>query len=125
VIGWMFHLHRQADDLTRPATPSSPRGALVAQWQGRVSAIDWLHDLVSSGSAIHLGGDGYPFCMTARAGAVIPVVRDGPPHVNEPWVRALHDIVDEGWAGRSVYNDEVADACSDHEWLVVTIWDES
>ena len=45
--------------------------------------------------------------------------------MNEPWVRALHDIVDERWAGRSVYNDEVADACRDDEWLVVTIWDES
>lgn len=87
--------------------------------------MDWLEDLVASGSAVDLGGNGYPFRMTARAGAVLPVVRTGPPHANEHWIMGVGDIVDERWAGKTVYVPEVAEACSDDEWLMTMIWDES
>jgi hypothetical protein len=122
----MITVHRQAGDATRPATWNSPEGPLVAQWQGKVEATQWLEDLVEEGSAIHLGGDAYPFKMTARAGAVVPVVRDSPPHANERWIVGKDDIVDWGrWPGRTVYSSEEAEACHDDEWLLITIFDES
>lgn len=122
----MITLHRQAGDTTSPATPDSPTGELVARWQGRFQARHWLDDLVVAGSAIDLGGDGYPSWMTARAGAVIPVVRDGPPHARDTWVMGEHDVVDlRRWPGKTVYDGEVAAACHDDEWLLIEIWDES
>ncbi|WP_194819127.1 hypothetical protein [Nocardia sp. XZ_19_385] len=125
MIGWMIYLHRQADNRMQPATRTSESGTLAACWQGGLGATRWLHDLVASGSAIDLGGDGYPSLMTARAGAVIPVVSNGPPYENRRWVVGAEDIVDKGWVGKTIYKPEVADACDDDEWLLVTIWDES
>lgn len=122
----MITLHRQAGDTTRPATPDSPTGALVARWQAGFQARRWLDDLVASGSAIDLGGGGYPSWMTARASAVLPVVRDGPPHARGTSVMGGQDVVDlRQGPGKTVYDHEVAEACHDDEWLLIEIWDES
>lgn len=121
----MISVYRQADNLTEPATWDSPRGARIAVWQGQTAATRWLHDLVSAREAVDLGGNGYPSRMSARAGAVLPVVSIGPPEANETWISGPHDILTPAWAGKTVVNAEVAQACSDDEWLIIEIWDES
>ena len=61
VLGWMIMVYRQLNGGDAPATTDSERADLVAQWQGGLNALDWLRALVSSGSAIDLGGNGYPY----------------------------------------------------------------
>ena len=125
MMGWMISLYRQRDGGSAPATVGAEQGALVAQWQGGVEARRWLLDLVPTGSAVDLGGSGYPSMMSTKAGAVIPVVRDGAPHENRLWHAGRDDILGPGWAGQTVFNESEAALSDDEEWLIVEAWDES
>jgi hypothetical protein len=118
-------VYRQQNADARPARTGSPAGSLVARWQGGLNAVDWLNDLVPTGEAIDLGGNGYPSRMTARAGAVLSAIENGPPEAHEPWVADRTDILLPHWAGKTVYEREIANACTDDEWLIIEIWDES
>jgi hypothetical protein len=125
MLGWMITVRRQAAGGAEPAEQESVAGDLVAQWQGRLDAIDWLRDLTKTGNAVDLGGNGYPFLMTVKAAAVLPVIESGPPHENELWGHDAGDILTSRWAGRTVFNPDVAVQCGDEEWLMVEIFDES
>lgn len=125
MLGWMIAVHRQASRRSRPAKPASSLGPLVAQWQGGVNAVDWLRALTSTGDAVDLGGNGYPFRLTATAGAVLPVVEAGPPHEQPVWHTDTGDVLTNAWVGHTVFDVEVARACAPNEWLIVEIWDES
>jgi hypothetical protein len=125
LLGWNIGVYRQQGAGAGPARTRSPTGSLVARWQGGLNAVDWLHDLVPTGDAIDLGGNGYPSRMTARAGAVLSVIENGPPEAHERWITESTDILLPHWAGKTVYEREIANACTDEEWLIVEIWDES
>jgi hypothetical protein len=125
MLGWMITVRRQAAGRTGPAGRRSVAGDLVAQWQGGPDAIDWLRDLTGHGDAVDLGGDGYPFLITAKAGAVLPVIEGGPPHENELWVHDTDDLLTSRWAGHTVLNPDVAARCGEEEWLIIEIYDES
>lgn len=125
MIGWMIAVHRKTGWKGRPASASSSLGALVAQWQGAPAAIDWLRDLAHTDDAVDLGGNGYPMRITAKAGAVLPVVEAGPPFENKQWQADPADVLTDQWVGHTVFNTEVARACASDEWLIVEIWDES
>lgn len=125
MLGWMITVCRQAAGGAAPAEQESVAGDLVAQWQGRLGAIDWLRDLTKAGNAVDLGGNGYPFLITVKAGAVLPVIESGPPDENKLWGYDAGDILTSRWAGRTVFNADVAGQCGDEEWLMVEIYDES
>lgn len=125
MLGWMITVYRQADGGGRAASRRSRQGVQVARWQGGLQACQWLLDLVPTGAAVDLGGNGYPSTLTAKAGAVLPVVRLGPPHENETWRADPHDILGPGWVGHTIVDEDEAARCHDDEWLIVEIWDES
>lgn len=125
MLGWMITVYRQDEGRGQPATRDAAMGSRVAQWQGQLDAIDWLRDLTHIGDVVELGGNGYPSMMTARAGAVLPVIESGPPYANKFWLADATDILTPKWIGRTVFDSEVAGECDPDEWLIVEIWDES
>lgn len=125
MLGWMITVNRQADGGASPAVRDSVAGDLVAQWQGGLDAIDWLRDLTETGDAVDLGGNGYPFLMTAKASAVLHVIESGPPYENKRWKHDVGDILTPRWVGRTVFDPEVAQTCVSDEWLMIEIYDES
>ena len=125
MLGWHISVYRQTDGGTLPATTKAKYGRRIAVWQAGVSGLDWLDRLVSEGRAIDLGGCGYPYNYTAMAGDLLPQLADGPPHANMLWTFGDHDIILNGWAGRTVFDQVAANECRPDEWLLVEAWDES
>ena len=124
MLGWMISVYRQPDG-TLPATAESPRGARMAVWQTGWRGLDWLNGLVKAGSAIHLGGDGYPFRYTARAKEILPSILSGPPNANATWRHDPGDVLLDEWLGKTTVDDAALGQCSPDEWLLIVAWDES
>lgn len=125
MLGWHTSVYRRADDRSSPATTTSPRGPRLAVWQTRLGGLDWLKELVETGQAIDLGGDGYPRLFTATAGDMIPRIVDRPPDSLDTWISGVTDVVTEAWEGRTVIDRDVVMGCQRSEWLLVEAWDES
>jgi hypothetical protein len=124
MIGWLVIVRRQAKRRNTPAGAGDKTGPRVAVWQGPVDCRHWLDELVATGDAIALGGNGYPDRLTAQARAILPTVMAGPPYAHEVWLCGPDDILLDGWEGRTVIDAEV-DEVDPLEWLIVDIWDES
>jgi len=125
MLGFHISVYRQTDEGVAPATFDSPEGPRLAVWQTDAWGLDWLNDLVKAGQAIDLGGNGYPLRYTATAEYITPQLAGEPPHANEFWTREVGDTVGEKWAGRTVIDHAVVDACRPDEWLLIQAWDES
>ncbi len=125
MIGWHISIYRQTDDGTSPAELETAEAARLAVWQTSWSGLEWIDELVKQGKAIDLGGNGYPMRHTAQAKYLTRRVLGGPPDANETWVRGPQDIVTEKWAGRTVVDIVVVEACRPDDWLIVEAWDES
>lgn len=97
----------------------------MAVWQTDIYGLDWLRELVKAGRAIDLGGNGYPSWYTVIAEFLLPRIAHEPPHANRVWICDPWDIIGEGWAGRTVVDRSVVEACLPSEWLLVEAWDES
>jgi hypothetical protein len=125
MLGWHISIFKQADGGSLAARADSNKGARLAVWQADLGGLQWLDDLVEAGSAIHLGGDGYPFRYTARARHVIRSIVGGPPEARSTWAVGDHDSVTSQWAGNTVIDLPMIDQCLPDEWLLVEAWDES
>jgi hypothetical protein len=125
MLGWHISIYRQADGGESPATFASPEGTRLAVWQTGVGGLDWLDNLVKVGSAIGLGGNGYPVRYTATAEHLVPHFIDTPPQAKENWLLGAGDIVTDKWEGRTVIDGSAALQCRPDEWLLVEAWDES
>ncbi len=107
------------------ALAQSPGGTRLAVWQAGLGALEWLDDLVKSGRAIDLGGNGYPCRHTATAEYLTPRIVDKPPGSLNAWISGASDILTEKWEGRTVVDGAAIAACRPDEWLLVEAWDES
>jgi len=125
MLGWHISVYRQADGGSSSATAESKEGARIAVWQTGIDGLQWLDELVRSGQAIELGGNGYPYRYTGQAEHIILPIMDGPPEAHSPWVGGPDDIILSGWEGRTVIDQAVADECRRDEWLLIEAWDES
>jgi hypothetical protein len=125
MLGWLIAVYRQADGGGSPAQTQSTKGARIAIWQSGLYGLDWLHELVKTGKAICLGGNGYPLWYTAPAGSLLPVVLDKPPWVHEYWSFDPGEIILDNWLGKTVVDRAAAALCRPDEWLFVEAWDES
>jgi len=124
MLGWGISVHRRTDGAS-PATAQSPSGKRLAVWQTGLGGLDWLDELVKAGKAIDLGGNGYPYRYTALAEHIIPRIVDEPPGARDPWVCGPHDILGQGWEGKTVLDQDAIAACRPDEWLLVVAFDES
>lgn len=125
MLGWNIGVFRQTNGGASPATAESPEGARLAVWQTGLFGLDWIRELVATGKAIALGGNGYPCRYTATAENLIPWIIDKPPGARETWVCEAHDILLERWEGKTVIDRAEAAACRPDEWLLIEAWDES
>jgi hypothetical protein len=125
MLGWNIGIYRQIDDREMPGTSESRQGTRLAVWQTGPDGLGWLDELVKSGKAIDLGGDGYPFRYTAMAQYLIPEIIHEPPGANSRWICEPTDILSEKWEGKTVVDHVEADCCDHGEWLLVEAWDES
>ena len=108
MLGWSIAVYRQAESGLLPATSQSSKGLRLALWQAGLGGRDWLRELVKTGNAIDLGGDGYPCQYTATAEHLIP------------------QIIHTSPATRNKLIDSTAIAqCPLADWLLVEAWDES
>lgn len=85
----------------------------------------WIRELVKTGKAIDLGGDGYPNLFTALSKYITAQITDGPPRANEVWHRDDFDFVTDEWLGKTMIDSEVIAHCDSDEWLLIEAWDES
>ena len=125
MLGWHISVSRQSDGGALPATADSAREKPMAVWQARLAGTDWLDDLAARGSAVALGGNGYPNRYTARAADLIPTLLAGPPEAREVWKTDADDVVTPEWEGRTRIDRDALSACAPDEWLCVVAWDES
>ena len=94
MIGWWIGVFRQAHGGNAPASADAEQGVRLAVWQAELWGLDWLTDLVRSGRAIDLGGDGYPSLFTAQCKDLLPRIRSGPPAARPVWIAETDDIID-------------------------------
>jgi hypothetical protein len=125
MMGWHISVYRIPSDAPSPPEYGSARAERVAVWQAGASGLDWLDALVAQGDARLLGGNGYPMQYAAPARHLLPAIVAGPPSANARWMVGPHDVLLEGWIGRTLIDDAVVSQCSPDEWLVVQVWDES
>jgi hypothetical protein len=59
-LGWLNTVYRQAGGGRSPAQKESAKGARLAIWQCGLYGLDWMEELVKAGTAVSLGGNGYP-----------------------------------------------------------------
>jgi hypothetical protein len=125
MLGWHISIYRQKDGGTSPATFESPEGARLAVWQTGIGGLDWLNELVKTGKAIDLGGNGYPCRYTATAQYLAPQIDETPPGARTHWLLDAGDVVTDKWEGKTVVDRAATVDCSLDEWLLVEAWDES
>lgn len=125
MLGWMISVYRQIEGGKIPATPGSALGPEMAVWQTGMDGLDWLDALAESGSALCLGGNGYPLRYTALAGHAIAIIRRGPPEANDVWVAGEHDTLATNWYGTTHLDEALLAQCRQDEWLMFEAWDES
>ena len=125
MLGWNIRIYRQLNDGALPAAAKAALGTRLAIWQTGTGGLDWIEELVATGNAIALGGNGYPFEYTATAKDIIPRIIGTPPSANLTSVCQAGDIVPDKWEGKTVVDHALAAACGPDEWLLVEAWDES
>ena len=126
MLGWHISVYRKTRDRLTPAEFDSPRGALLAQWQGDVGALNWIIEICGSEAGQELGGDGYPFCFTARCSELKPVILGDMPGARKVWIHDLHDQIDfSKWKGSTFIDRDELQSVEVDEWLLVIAWDES
>lgn len=125
MLGWHIKVMRQTNGGQAPARLYDKGGDMLAVWQTPLEGINWIDRLVKEGSALNLGGCGYPTIYTAPAKYLIDPIVNGPPYANAVWVCGPQDIVTSRWHGKTTIDDAVVQACRPDEWLLVEVWDES
>jgi hypothetical protein len=126
-LGWHISLHRQASGRRAPSADGDPKGDRLAVWQSHVYGLDWLKELVEAHDAVHLSDNaGYPVRYTVRAGAVIPIILDGPPRGRTNWMAKPSDVVGyKHLRGGATIDQATLEECQPDEWPQVEAWDES
>jgi hypothetical protein len=72
MLGWYFCILRSAE-----ASPglTANNSLQLASWEAGLGGTKWIDDLVSSGTATDLGGNGYPNRYSAQANDLVAALR--------------------------------------------------
>ena len=125
MLGWHISVFRQTDGGLLPAVADTATGKRLAVWQTGPYGLRWLEELIASGRATDLDGNGYPNRYTAQAQFLIPIIVAGPLEAHRRWVHEADDVILPGWEGKTVIDQATVDECRPDEWLLVVAWDES
>ena len=120
MLGYDVHCYRQdVPGRTQPATWDTAQGAsdsghhdCVAWWSAECGVTQALMDALPPDSIVNIGGNGYPSYMTARFAPLLALLRNEPPNYKR-------------LDGKGQIYDDIANACSDDEWLILELWDQS
>ena len=112
-----------AFDVTVYRHPTADREDVVASWMTNPWGLKWLDQLVESGNAIQLTGNGYPTKFVVSAGVLLPIITKGLPKAKSPVVIGEDYFLPENWSGDIIWNRENALACTPGELLHVEAWD--
>jgi hypothetical protein len=124
-MSFSVSVYRQTNDGSSPATAESSYGTRVAGWHE--TWFYWMYELVESGKAIDLGGNGYPSLYTARAEdliAQIPSCSDDETPEHRVIVRLKGRVVGSS-PPQHEFDPAVVKACRPDEWLLLVAWDNS
>jgi len=124
MLGWHVSVYRQKDGGTSPAKSESTQGTRLAVWQTGVNGLNWIDELVRTGKAIHLGGNGYPLRFTSTSEVLVPRIKE-PPEAKAVWTSGPGDVLTDKWAGKTMVDLGAIAECRPGEWLLVEAWDES
>jgi len=126
MLGWHISVYRKTADRLTPAEFESPKGTLLAQWQGNDGALGWILKVCESDTGQDLGGNGYPYCFTARCGSLRPVILGDPPGARKVWIHGPDDVIDYSkWKGQTFIDHSELQSVDESEWLLIEAWDES
>jgi hypothetical protein len=109
MLGWEIRVYRQPDRVSSPATAGSAEGTLLSGWRTGLGGLDWIDELVTTGKAIDLGGNGYPRRYRVMAGYILPRVTQMSSGANDQ---------NTGVDGTAIFR------CRLDEWLLVEAWDQ-
>ena len=77
MIGWWIVVSAQIRESCDQASQPTCRAAILAQWGADADGICWIEHLTQIGKASKLAESGYPNRYTARAGDVLPLIKNG------------------------------------------------
>jgi len=96
----------------------------LASWMVDTGGLKWLDELVTRGKA-EQGGNGYPLWYCAKAGDVLPLITNGLPEHEGPFVIG-EDYVLPGAATWDIEIDtEQIRICDPEQMLQIDAWDMS
>ncbi len=104
MLAFTISLYRQPDGGASPAKLDSLKGDFLAVWSPELLDHYWIQGVVSRANGIDLGGNGYPFRLTAQAEHILPILKEEPP-----------EKMDAAAVAR----------CRPDEWLLIEVWDQS
>ena len=126
MLGWHISVYQKTVDRFTPAEFESQKGTLLAQWQGDTGALGWILKVCESDAGQDLGGNGYPYCFTARCGSLRPVILGDPPGARKVWIHGPDDVIDYSkWKGQTFIDHSELQSVDEDEWLLIEAWDES
>lgn len=121
MLGWSIAIYREAD-YQRFDFPELSDLAIAA-WTAGLGGLKWLDPLVKEGKATE-GGNGYPLWVKAKADVLLPLVAQGPPPHEGPFVIGEDYVRPGGWLGDVKISAALLANCPADEDLIVIAWDQ-
>lgn len=114
MLGWEVFVYRHSE---------ATDGNLLARWRSSSFGVSWLDLLVKEGTALDLGGSGYPCIYKAAASVLLPVLI---PNLRRkkfpPSSIASHTIFPRDYYG-IIWNQENLRRCPPDEVLLIYLYD--
>lgn len=122
MLGWEILVLRHAN---ARLNGDSDSGETLASWTTSVGGTNWLEQLVASGRAVSLPGNGYPNIYLISATAFLAVVKRGVPKSDGPPVLGDDYFQPAGWTADQRLGLYALQQLDPEELLVVEAWDRS
>ncbi len=122
MLGWEFFVIRQSNSAL---AEGMREGSLLASWRAGLGGTQWLYDLVESGVATDLGGNGYPCRYEVPAHALVAALAQGPPKHTGPPIFGSDYALPGGWTGQAKIDLARLRSLDPNEILLVEAWDQS
>jgi hypothetical protein len=123
MIGWWIVISTQTPEERSAANPDERKACILATWEAGIGGLDWLDRLVAQSAAQKVRADGYPTVYLASAGAVIPLLVDGPPTHDGRMVIGDDYVMPPKWIGKVEMHAERMKRCPAQQRLTVEAWD--
>ena len=112
MLGWEVFVYPEGDESKK-----------IARWKTSVYGLAWIDELVNTGQAIDLGGNGYPIRYSVMAGILVSILKDGLPGNESPLVVGDDYTIPKGWNDQ-LHIGNLLEYPPD-QVLIVEAWDQS